>query len=256
LRRSISGKRADEAKFIIIVMLQVIFLTGMIAYRQHWVNTGERILLRTMPVDPRDIFRGDYVNLTYEISNLDLDALGANPEMKIRPNDLVYVALGSEPDGAYKAVSVSAAPPAAGKFIQGRLRYETQAQRWAVLVRDDSRNVRLLSPRWFGGFNAGDRVLFCLDGRGNVLGQSREMPNYTPKCYAGEPLPAVVEDVKTTKFRQLQVEYGIESFFVEEGKGKAIEASRNARDLKVEVSLRKDGKGIITGLVMDGTVLR
>ena len=243
-----------KVKFIVIVMLQVILLTGMIAYRQHWVSTGERILLRTMPVDPRDIFRGDYVNLSYEITNIDLDALGANSGMK--PNDVVYVALGREPEGTYKAVSASAVQPAGGKFIQGRVKQETQAGRWTISVRDDSGNFRLLSPRWFGGFNVGERVLFCLDGRGNVLSQSKEMPSYKPQCYTGEPLWAVVEDAKETKFRQLRVEYGIESYFVEEGKGRAIEASRNTRDLKVEVSLRKDGKGIITGLVMDGKVIR
>jgi uncharacterized membrane-anchored protein len=243
-----------KVKFIIIVMLQIILLTGMIAYRQHWVSTGERILLRTVPVDPRDIFRGDYVNLSYEITNLDLDALGAKSGMK--PNDVVYVGLGGEPDGTYKAVSVSAVPPAGGKFIQGRVRNETQARRWAVSVKDESGNVRLLRPRWFSGFAKGESVLFCLDGRGNVLMQMKEAPNYKPRCYTGEPLLAVVEDVKGTKFRQLTVEYGIESYFVEEGRGKAIEASRNARDLKVGVSLRKDGKGMITGLVMDGKVLR
>jgi uncharacterized membrane-anchored protein len=52
------------------------------------------------------------------------------------------------------------------------------------------------------------------------------------------------------------VEYGIESYFVEEGKGKAIESSRDARELRVEVSLRKDGKGIITGLFVNGKLVK
>ena len=59
-------------KFIIIVLFQVLLLVGIIAYRQYWVATGERVLLGTEPVDPRDIFRGDYVTLNYEISSLDL----------------------------------------------------------------------------------------------------------------------------------------------------------------------------------------
>ena len=36
-------------KFIIIILLQFMLLTGIIAYRQYWVSTGERILLRTEP---------------------------------------------------------------------------------------------------------------------------------------------------------------------------------------------------------------
>jgi uncharacterized membrane-anchored protein len=39
---------------------------------------------------------------------------------------------------------------------------------------------------------------------------------------------------------------------VEEGQGRAIETARNARNLRVEVSLRKDGKAIIAGLEMNG----
>lgn len=34
---------------------------------------GEEILLKTAPVDPRDLFRGDYVRLSYEISTIDLN---------------------------------------------------------------------------------------------------------------------------------------------------------------------------------------
>jgi uncharacterized membrane-anchored protein len=241
-------------KFFLIVTLQVFLLFGMIGYRQHWVSTGERILLRTVPVDPRDIFRGDYVSLDYEISNLDLDALAYAG--KTKPGQRVYVSLTPDPGGTYHAVRVGVEPPAGGRFIQGRARYQTEARRWTVSVRDETGKVRLLSPRWFGGFAQGERVLFCLDKRGNVLSQMKEAPNYTPKCYSGDPFWATIEKVKETKFRQLNVEYGIESYFVEEGKGRAIEAARNARDLKVEVSLRSDGKGIITGLMLDGTVLR
>lgn len=146
--------------------------------------------------------------------------------------------------------------PPQGRFIQGRARYESQTSRWAVRVKDDAGEMRQLQPRWFGGFNIGERLLFCLDKRGNALMQMREAPNYTPKCFSGDPVWATIDEMKQTIFRQLNVEYGIESYFVEEGKGKAIEAARNARELKVEVSLRRDGKGIITGLILDGTVLR
>jgi uncharacterized membrane-anchored protein len=43
----------------------------MIGYRHYWIETGEKIMLRVEPVDPRDLFRGDYVSLSYEISSLD-----------------------------------------------------------------------------------------------------------------------------------------------------------------------------------------
>jgi uncharacterized membrane-anchored protein len=241
-------------KFAAIVFLQILLLTGMIGYRQHWVDTGKKVLLRTVPVDPRDIFRGDYVNLSYEISNLDLDALSAYK--KFEPNTAVFVGLDAGPDGVYKAVSVATAPPLGRKFIQGRARYEQMISQWEVSVRDEAGEPRVLRPRWFGGFNSGEHVLFCMDKRGNVLQQLKEMPKYVPKCPFGSPLWATVEAVKEMKTRQLNVEYGIESYFVEEGKGRAIETARNGGEVKVQVSLRGDGKGIITGLFVDGRQIR
>jgi len=50
------------------------------------------------------------------------------------------------------------------------------------------------------------------------------------------------------------VEYGIESFFVQEGKGRDIESGRIGRDLKVEAVLRKDGKAMLKALWVDGKV--
>ena len=65
-----------------------------------------------------------------------------------------------------------------------------------------------------------------------------------------------VEEIKEIRTRMLHVEYGIESYFVEEGKGREVESGRGDRELRVEVSLRKDGKGMITALLMGGKLVR
>ena len=240
-------------KFIFFVSLQVALLAGIIAYRQYWVATGERILLRTAPVDPRDIFRGDYVSLRYDISTLDLDGLGAKGSFK--SNEKVYVLLEKNQEGIFNPVSVSREPPSGKRFIQGRVQYETTLSKWEITLRDDSENLHELKPQWFQNAKRGERFTFCLDERGNVLNFYKENIDYKPKC-RGELLSGVIEEIKEIKSRVLNVEYGIESYFVEEGKGRAIESSRNARELRVEVSLRKDGKGIITGLFVNGKLVK
>ena len=67
-----------RGKFVLLILLQALILAGMIGYRYYWVETGEKIFLRVSPVDPRDLFRGDYVSLSYDISNLDLDQLSGH----------------------------------------------------------------------------------------------------------------------------------------------------------------------------------
>ncbi|HUL36188.1 MAG TPA: GDYXXLXY domain-containing protein [Thermodesulfobacteriota bacterium] len=242
-----------RSKYIIFVLLQVALLVGIIAYRQYWVATGGKILLRTAPVDPRDIFRGDYVSLRYDISVLDLDTLGVKEGFK--NNEKVYVLLEKNPEGVFNAKSVSRTLPAGEKFIQGRVQHETRSSRWEVILKDDSENLHELKPRGFWNIKRGDRVTFCLDQSRNVIHFSKEDADYKPKC-PGQSLSGIIEEIKEIKSRAINVEYGIESYFVEEGKGRAIESSRNARELRVEVSVRKDGKAIITGLLMEGKLLK
>jgi uncharacterized membrane-anchored protein len=242
-----------RSKFILLVLLQVVLLIGIVAYRQYWVASGEKILLKTAPVDPRDIFRGDYINLRYEISTLDLNNLGVKESFK--PMEKVYIILEKNRDGTFDATSANRELPAGRKFIQGRVQQEMLSSKWEILLKDDSESLHHLKPQWFWNVKKKDRVTFCLDERGNVLHFFKENAEYKPKC-TGRSINGTVEEINEIKTRMLHVEYGIESYFVEEGKGREVESGRGARELRVEVSLRKDGKGIITALLMGGKLVR
>jgi uncharacterized membrane-anchored protein len=51
----------------------VLFLLGMSGYQQYVLWTGKRAVLKTEPVDPRSLFRGDYVILNYTINTIECD---------------------------------------------------------------------------------------------------------------------------------------------------------------------------------------
>lgn len=55
----------------VFVALQVVFLMGWAGYHETVRLTAPTIRLKTLPVDPRDILRGDYMTLSYEISRPD-----------------------------------------------------------------------------------------------------------------------------------------------------------------------------------------
>jgi uncharacterized membrane-anchored protein len=239
-----------KAKFWALVLFQVLLLAGIIGYRHYWLTTGERVLLRTVPVDPRDIFRGDYVRLNYDISTLDLDRLEGDD--KFVRNENVYVVLRKNADGTCIPFSTLDTQPRHERFIKGRVLSQTEGTRWEVAVRDAAGKRQTLEPRWFDR-REGERLFFCLGGRNDVV-------SFGNHSGCGDPhwqsLAATVEQVKELRYNQLNVEYGIESYFVEEGKGKKIEAARNARDLLVEVALRRDGAGLITALHLEGERLK
>jgi uncharacterized membrane-anchored protein len=238
-----------RVKFLLIVCLQALLLSGIIAYRQHWIDTGEKIVLKTTPMDPRDPFRGDYVNLTYEITSITIDSECGKPDFL--PGQPIYLELGTDADGASYPTAINKEVPAGGTFIRGRVRSEYTESKWDVKLRDDSGQVHDIKPPWFQGMKTGDKITVCLDEKDAVLFYNKENTPYTQACLQNNrSLHGAVEDITETKTRKVYVDYGIESYFVEEGKGIQLDQVRNVQGpIRVEVALRKDGKGIISRLM-------
>jgi len=136
---------------------------------------GKSVVLQTVPVDPRDIFRGDYVVLGYEISTLsNIPGL-----QTVKEGDKAYVRLEQRGD-VWEATGV----------------WNSYREEWDVFISGKVTNVR--------------------DNR-------------------------------------ITMEYGIEAYFVPEGKGREIE---RAEDIKVRVSVDRSGIAIIKNLIVDGATFQ
>lgn len=55
---------------LVISVLQIGFLSWNIAGRAAVLRDGQEVLLKVQPVDPRDLLRGDYVRLGYDVANI------------------------------------------------------------------------------------------------------------------------------------------------------------------------------------------
>lgn len=168
--------------FTLILVLWVILLFGFIAYKEYTLKTGEKILLKTRPIDPRDLFRGDYIVLTYEISSLNIDIL-ENKDLNVSKGDTVYIGLKKE-----------------GKYWTSQNIHKNRPT--GLSIRGKIKNIR-------------EHISF-----GKIL----------------------------------DIEYGIESFFVPEGEGRELERYRNSQNLDVEVSIDKFGNAVIKNLYIDDKV--
>lgn len=171
-------RRHERWVFLATVAFQVFVLSSMIAGYALPYRDADVVLLRVVPVDPRDLLRGDYVILGYEISRVPPQGVDGLPQPMVQANATewkgrtVYVTLEPEEDGLhYRGGPVSAFPPPEGtSFIQGALT-------------DSSR-----------------------------------------------------------------ITFGIESFFVQEGKGKEYEAAIREHRLSAEVALTPSGQAALRGL--------
>ena len=80
---------------------------------------GDEVRLKAVPVDPLDIFRGNYVVLRYEISSLQV-------LHEVRQGDRLCADLFESSEGTYGARLALALPPTEGKTICGRARNDAR----------------------------------------------------------------------------------------------------------------------------------
>ena len=168
-----AGSRRERAVILAAVLFQLFVMVAMIGGNVVPFLGAQTVLLRVAPVDPRDLMRGDYVILSYEISrvpsNLRLNKLGGAPDDRT-----VYVSLVPEEDGRhYRSAGVSLTPPLTGLFMCGTL----------------------------AGWNG--------------------------------------------------IQFGIESYYVQEGQGHVYEKAVRERRLSAEVAINKNGGASLKSLVIE-----
>ena len=103
-------------------LIQVALLGAMVVDRASILRNGTEVKLLTRPIDPRDLLRGDYVVLGYDISQLPAGPLQNQPV----GSRTVFVKLAPNSEGLYGAVSVHAeAVPVTSPevLIRGRVAY-------------------------------------------------------------------------------------------------------------------------------------
>lgn len=179
IERPASWLKRHELQIIIAgIIFQFVVLAGMIVMRLLPLVTGDVILLKVIPVDPRDIFRGDYVVLGYDCSQIPSGGIpGLQGSQKYGYDDVqgqtVYVSLAPEPDGKHwRPEKYSTERPKQGKYLRG------QIQGW-------------------------------------------------------------------------QIQYGIESFYVQEGKGREYENAVQNHKLSAEICVTSSGAAVVRSLLIE-----
>lgn len=122
-----SGRKLILAA-VALALVQIGFLSWMIAARASLLRSGQEVLLKVEPIDPRDLLRGDYVRLGYEIRSVPVKIVTNAPtDTFVTEEGVIFVRLGKEDDGYWRARSAAlgapAGAPAAGEVdIRGKIR--------------------------------------------------------------------------------------------------------------------------------------
>ena len=106
--------------FVLIGCLWLSIIAAFVVTKEYTLRTGAEILLKTRPVDPRDLFRGDYVILSYDISRFNAGDMQSSLVRHFRVDDQVYVTL--DMDGEYSRIKqVHYDPPRGEIYLKGRV---------------------------------------------------------------------------------------------------------------------------------------
>lgn len=105
----------------LVIALQVLALLWVAGEREWIRSAAPTVWLRTAPVDPRDPFRGDYVQLDYDIGALSKAQREALGNALASKRSVVYAALSDSSPEVAELVSIGTEPPASGPFIRGHL---------------------------------------------------------------------------------------------------------------------------------------
>ncbi|MEM1378504.1 MAG: GDYXXLXY domain-containing protein [Pseudomonadota bacterium] len=106
-----------------------LFLIGLIALmiesRAEILREGREVVLKTQPIDPRDLLRGRYVRLNYEIQNIEgavlerfAERFGEDEQQFLR-DETIYVTLEPGENGFHEVVDIFREPPEDALFIRG-----------------------------------------------------------------------------------------------------------------------------------------
>lgn len=90
------------ALIAVVALAQAGVLIFMVADREALLSSGQKIDLHVRPVDPRDLFRGDYVTLGYDISTIPRSFISGD----LGRSEKIYVRLVRDGD-EWKPVAAS-----------------------------------------------------------------------------------------------------------------------------------------------------
>jgi uncharacterized membrane-anchored protein len=106
------------AAAILAAALQTGVLGYMVESRASILRSGAEIRLKTQPVDPRDLLRGDYVTLSYPITTIDSSLVtGERPHESGLVRLWVRVKPGADGDWTATEASFSTLPAEAGSVL-------------------------------------------------------------------------------------------------------------------------------------------
>jgi uncharacterized membrane-anchored protein len=202
-----------------IAAIAIIFtgiLAGMVGQRIALLENGRQITVKIEPIDPRDLFRGDFVILSYAMSLIRTDVVNGDDEFEEGERLFAVLAPSNED---WKVQSIHRSLAQAQAALTGR----------EIVLRGRINNLWEHTP---------------------------SRPTATPSSDSEFTDPSPPEGgYCETVCKEIFVQYGVESYFVPEGQGHDLEDKRQENRMAVTLAVGQNGEAAIKALLIDQSVV-
>ena len=122
---------------VLVCLLQTGAIAALIVNRAMLLAHGREIVLGVTPVDPRDLLRGDFVRLNYEVSRISASLMPLSARLYTGRSIFVTLEWKGQPqDEKWVPVAASPEPPAAPEAENKIVLHGTLDWPWASLAPD------------------------------------------------------------------------------------------------------------------------
>lgn len=127
--KTTNWQTVESGYLLMALLIPVLFILGMTLKPVMTLQFGQTIQLQTQPVDPKDLFRGDYIDLFYDMNQLEikdgnLEGLPTDYNEENLRGKTVYALL--KPSADHKTYEVSRytmSSPKDGIYLKGSINY-------------------------------------------------------------------------------------------------------------------------------------
>jgi len=236
----------------LVILLQLLVLWWIIYKYQSVLNYWKQVFVKIQPVDPRDIFRWDYVVLNYDISQFSWDT-----NITWDHNKSVYVV----PTLSWDTIiwiSKILENPSNDFFIKSKLWYINTETNMKIRILSSSWEIiKTYNSYYQDNYKVGDKLKVYFYGSwveeisyiedANSIENDYYKKNYTLFTW---------EIVDLNQIKTINLQYSADRFFVKEWTGKEIEQNLRDGDSYASWKVWENWEIVVDWIVINGKFIK
>ncbi len=241
-----------------IVLFQLVMLWAIIYRYSTVLLYWEKVIIKAIPVDPRDYFRGDYVILGYDINSYEISTW---QNIFLKENDNVFIVPKFNSGWVVDGIkNISLEVPLDTLYFKWKIRSISWIANFKVKVFSwNQEHIKDYKMEYYNDYYQKkyikwEKVALSLNMSGDIqyLYEYNDDFKESSDMYSSTKKWEIVE--VSNIINKFNIDYWVDRFFVKEWTGKEIE-DEISKDWVYAVWKVKNGKIVVESLIVNGKIV-